>query len=343
MRKEIRKPCTGTWIWNDEKKELEFLRHSNVQVRKSLACRSSIFMGSKENLLSSDRPSDRQSFTYFRQQLGTTFSERTFTPRYMVLPRKGRHDKVTLEDVKRVALTLIEDQHCLCLTSEFSSVLGSKEVDEFLLAVINYVYCHLIKRSRGKKPESLLLVIIPPGKMAELSNLEKRSRAALRQLTDKYAAIILGAGLEDRHHLARGKSQISATWRDRRFFESLFSLCIKVSWVAFKRKKLEKIEDELRRIFKTEYFIPKLQSRNLLGVSALGGDRKTKLPSIHCCRKLHSPLIASILPTTEDTSQKTIVEYSFPWRFGIIGEPIKNFHFQDLTPLEPGEEEQSSI
>ncbi|XP_077129644.1 protein phosphatase 1 regulatory subunit 36-like isoform X2 [Ranitomeya variabilis] len=338
MRKEIRKPYTGTWIWNDEKKELEFLRHSNVQIRKSLGCRSSIFMGSKENLLFPDRPADRQSFTYFRPQLGATFSERTFTPRYMVLPRKRLHDKVTLEDVKRVALTLIEDQHCLCLTSEFSSVLISKEVNEFLLAVINYVYCHLIKRSRGKKPESLLPVITPPEKMAELSDLEKRSRAALRQLAVKYSAIILGAGLEDRHHLARGKSKISATWRDRRFFESLFSLCNKVSWVTFKRKKLEKIEDELGRIFKTEYFISKSRLRNLLGE-----DRETKLPSIHCCRKLHSPLIASILPTAEDTSLKTMVEYSFPSRLGIIGEPIKNFHFQDLTPLEPGEEEEGAI
>ncbi|KAM4026022.1 protein phosphatase 1 regulatory subunit 36-like [Anomaloglossus baeobatrachus] len=252
---------------------------------------------------------------------------------------KRRHDKVTLEDVKRVALTLIDKQHRLCLTSEFSSVLRSKEVDEFLLAVINYVYCHLIKRSRGKKPKSFLPVIIPPEKMAEMSDLEKRSRAAMRQLAIKYSVIILGAGLEDQHHLARGKSKISATWTDRRFFESLFSLCNKVSWVAFKRKKLEKIEEELSRLFKTEYFISKLPLRNLR-MSTLGEDRKTRLPSIHSCRNLHSPLIASILPIIEDTSQKTTVEYLIPSRLGIIGEPIKNFHFQDLTPLEPSEKEE---
>ncbi|XP_069834767.1 protein phosphatase 1 regulatory subunit 36-like [Dendropsophus ebraccatus] len=353
---QIRRFRRGTWDWNDEKNELEFTRSSIPPISKiERKERSSIFMGSKEIMQLQHRPQDRPSDHLLSWAQANKSPEKPF---FILKPWKNqRNEFVSLEDIKRVALSLIHEQERMCLQVEFSSFLRSKELDEFLLAVINYTYCYLIRRSRGKKPEPLLISRRPSEKESEMSNLDKRLDAALRHLAIKYTAIILGEGLEEKHHLACGKSKTSATWRDRRFFECLYSFSIKVAWITFKRKKLEPIERELCRVFHTKKFQTKLETkRNLPGDETSEDKRKVKLPPIYRTLNQRSPLVTSLLPTAKDLyphllqrrgaskkNMRTAVNSfmdEFPTRLGIIGEPMKNFHFKDLTPLEPGEEEE---
>ncbi|XP_075704111.1 uncharacterized protein LOC142699106 isoform X2 [Rhinoderma darwinii] len=251
---KIRKLCPEGFLWNDEKKALEFSRYSNVQMKKMPPLSSSKFMGSKETLMTvksvrlQEKPSDRYSNVQLsklpplssnsssssssklmgpKQTLMTGKSvplEETPSGRWgpgdkspeKTLPLKRKPELENLKDVKRMALTLMEEQERLCFTCDFASVFGSKELDDFLVAVNYYMYCFLMKQSQDKRPKSLL------------------------------------------------PSKASATRRLRRFFECLYSFSVKVAWVTLKRKKLESIEKELHRIFWTVLSHTKLEPmRNL--------------------------------------------------------------------------------
>ncbi|XP_075705476.1 protein phosphatase 1 regulatory subunit 36-like isoform X2 [Rhinoderma darwinii] len=337
LKKLIRKLCPEGFLWNDEKKALEFSRYSNVQMKKMPPLSSSKFMGSKETLMTvksvrlQEKPSDRYSNVQLsklpplssnsssssssklmgpKQTLMTGKSvplEETPSGRWgpgdkspeKTLPLKRKPELENLKDVKRMALTLMEEQERLCFTCDFASVFGSKELDDFLVAVNYYMYCFLMKQSQDKRPKSLL-PRRPPEKLAEKSDLEKRSEAALRHLTVRYSALNIGQEIKEQHHMAFEKSKASATRRLRRFFECLYSFSVKVAWVTLKRKKLESIEKELHRIFWTVLSHTKLEPmRNLFEY------RKKTTPS------------------AEES-------------LGITGAPSRMFNLQDLTTKKPG-------
>ncbi|XP_075699631.1 protein phosphatase 1 regulatory subunit 36 [Rhinoderma darwinii] len=327
----------GKWFWKEETKTLEFMRRSD---------------------------------TNFRWGPGSKSPERSTTDRVTKSPKqkKRQHEFVTLEDVKRVALNLIEEQERLCLTFGFSKIFRSQQLDDFLMALINYLYCFLVKQSRGKHPKSLL----PRPKVLEeeeMAALNKTIEAAMKHLAFKYSVLVLGEGM-DKHHLACGKGRASATLRDRRFFECLYSYGIQVAWVAFRHKKLETIQEEVGRILRTNNFNPALRlkditpSRNLSGykkkMATYSEDRKVnaKRTSIKKIINQRSPVLSSLIPTPKERSHylfqqhelhpkdsehldmEELQDYNVPARIGIIGEPMRQFHFHDLTPFGADEEEE---
>ncbi|XP_075693091.1 protein phosphatase 1 regulatory subunit 36-like [Rhinoderma darwinii] len=332
---KIRKLCPEGFLWNDEKKALEFSSYSNVQLSKlpplSSNSSSSKLMGPKQTLMTGksvrleESPSGRYRNVQLsklpplsssklmgpKQTLMTKKSvplEETPSGRWgpgdkspeKTLPLKRKPELETLKDVKRMALTLMEEQERLCFTCDFASVFGSKELDDFLASVNYYMYCFLMKQSQDKRPKSLLPSRRPPEKLAEKSDLEKRLEAALRHLTVRYSALNIGQEIKEQHHMAFEKSKASATRRLRRFIECLYSFSVKVAWVTLKRTNLESIEKELCRIFWTVLFHSKLEPmRNLFEY------RKKTTPS------------------AEES-------------LGIIGAPSRMFNLQDLKTKEPG-------
>ncbi|XP_056400911.1 protein phosphatase 1 regulatory subunit 36 [Hyla sarda] len=335
---QITKPSPGKWYWKEETKTLEFTRRSDSS---------------------------------YRWASGAKSLERSSTDRITKSPKQKKrlqHEFVALEDVKRVALNLIEEQERLCLTFGFSNIFRSQQLDDFLMALINYLYWFLVKQSRGKQPKTLL----PRPKVLEeeeMAALDKTIEAAMKHLAFKYSILVLGEGLGKQHHLACGRSRASATLRDRRFFECLYSYCIQVVWVVFRRKKLEEIQKEIGRILRTNNFNPALRvkdampSRNLSGSkkkATYADDRKAnnkrspiKKIITHC-----SPVLSSLIPTPKERSQylfhqhelhpkgteyldmEELLDYNIPTCIGIIGEPMKQFHFYDLTPYGVDEEEE---
>ncbi|KAG9481252.1 hypothetical protein GDO78_010468 [Eleutherodactylus coqui] len=237
------------------------------------------------------------------------------------------------------------------------------------MALINYLHCFLVKQSRGKQPKSFL----PRPKVLEeeeMAVLNKTIEASLKHLAFKYCILVLGEGMDKQHHLACGKGRASATLRDRRFFECLYNFCIQVAWVMFRRKKLEAIQAEVGRILRTNNFNPALRlkdtvpSRNLSGnkkkMATYAEDRKANAqrPPIKKILTQCSPVLSSLIPTPKERSQylfqqhelhpksteyldiEELPEYNMPACVGIIGEPMRQFHFHDLTPIGVDEEEE---
>ncbi|XP_040268677.1 protein phosphatase 1 regulatory subunit 36 [Bufo bufo] len=337
---QITKVPPGKWYWKEDTKTLEFTRRSD---------------------------------TYFRWGHGSKSPERS-TDRITKSPRqkKRQHEFVTLEDVKRVALNLIEEQERLCLTFGFSSILRSQQLDDFLMALINYLYCFLVKQSRGKQPKSLL----PRPKVLEeeeMAAINKTVEAAMKHLAFKYSILVLGEGMDKQHHLACGKGRASTTLRDRRFFECLYSFCIQVAWVVFRRKKLEAIQEEVGRMLRTNNFNPALRlkdttpsrnlSRNTKKMATYAEHRKAnaKRPPVKKIITQRSPVLSSLIPTPKERSQylfqqhelhprctehldmEELQDYNIPACIGIIGEPMRQFHFHDLTPFGVDEEEEPDL
>ncbi|KAM3920361.1 protein phosphatase 1 regulatory subunit 36 [Leptodactylus fuscus] len=338
---QITKAPPGKWYWKEDTKTLEFTRRAD---------------------------------TYFRWVHGSKSPERSNPDRNTKSPKqkKIQHEFVTLEDVKRVALNLIEEQERLCLTFGFSSIFRSQQLDDFLMSLINYLHCFLVKQSRIKQPKSFL----PRPKVLEeeeMAVLNKTTESAMKHLAFKYSILVLGEGMDQQHHLACGKGRASATLRDRRFFECLYSFCIQVAWVVFRRKKLEAIEEEVGRILRTNNFNPALRlkdampSRNLSGnkkkMATYANDRKTntKRPPIKKIITQRSPVLSSLIPTpkerslylfqqhelhpkgTEQLDVEERLDYNIPVCIGIIGEPMRQFHFHDLTPFGLDEEEEPDL
>ncbi|KAG8561219.1 hypothetical protein GDO81_015290 [Engystomops pustulosus] len=338
LQSTITKATPGKWYWKEETKTLEFTRRSDTSLRWG--------PGSKS-------------------------PERSTTDRNTTSPKqkKTQHEFVTLEDVKRVALNMIDEQERLCLTFGFSNILRSQQLDDFLMAMINYLHCFLVKQSRGKQPKSLL----PRPKVLEeeeMAVLNKTIEDAMKHLAFKYSVLVLGEGMDKQHHLACGKGRASATLRDRRFFECLYSFCIQVAWVVFRRKKLEAIQEEVGRILRTNNFNPALRlkdtmpSRNLSGskkkMATYADDRKPKVkrPPIKKMITQRSPVLSSLIPTPKERSQylfnqhalhpkgsdqldmEDLLEYTIPSCIGIIGEPVRQFYIHDLTPYGVDEEEE---
>ncbi|XP_069590137.1 protein phosphatase 1 regulatory subunit 36 [Ranitomeya imitator] len=331
----------GKWYWKEETKTLEFTRRSD-----------------------------------FRWGPGSKSPERSTTDRMTKSPKHKKtrqHEFVTLDDVKRVALNLIEEQERLYFTFGFSSIFRSQQLDDFLMALINYLNCFLVKQSRSKQPKSFL----PRPKVLEeeeMATLNKTLEVAMKHLAFKYSVLVLGQGMDKQHHLACGKGRASSTLRDRRFFECLYSYCIQVVWVVFRRKKLEAIQEEVGRILRTEHFNPALRVTDFMPGRNLSGSKKKKMATYANDRKAHakrqpikkvitqrSPVLSSLIPTPKERSQYLFqqhelhpkvsdhldieepLDYKIPACIGIIGEPLKQFYFHDLTPFGVDEDEEPDL
>ncbi|CAJ0929684.1 unnamed protein product [Ranitomeya imitator] len=247
----------------------------------------------------------------------------------------------------------------------------SQQLDDFLMALINYLNCFLVKQSRSKQPKSFL----PRPKVLEeeeMATLNKTLEVAMKHLAFKYSVLVLGQGMDKQHHLACGKGRASSTLRDRRFFECLYSYCIQVVWVVFRRKKLEAIQEEVGRILRTEHFNPALRVTDFMPGRNLSGVRRRKwlhmLMIAHAKRQpikkvitQRSPVLSSLIPTPKERSQYLFqqhelhpkvsdhldieepLDYKIPACIGIIGEPLKQFYFHDLTPFGVDEDEEPDL
>ncbi|XP_077122248.1 protein phosphatase 1 regulatory subunit 36 isoform X2 [Ranitomeya variabilis] len=304
---QTEKVLPGKWYWKEETKTLEFTRRSD-----------------------------------FRWGPGSKSPERSTTDRMTKSPKhkKTQHEFVTLDDVKRVALNLIEEQERLYFTFGFSSIFRRPKVLE----------------------------------EEEMATLNKTLEVAMKHLAFKYSVLVLGQGMAKQHHLACGKGRASSTLRDRRFFECLYSYGIQVVWVVFRRKKLEAIQEEVGRILRTDHFNPALRVTDFMPGRNLSGNKKKKMATYANDRKAHakrhpikkvitqrSPVLSSLIPTPKERSQYLFqqhelhpkvsdhldigepLDYNIPACIGIIGEPLKQFYFHDLTPFGVDEDEEPDL
>ncbi|ELK32990.1 hypothetical protein MDA_GLEAN10010928 [Myotis davidii] len=248
------------------------------------------------------------------------------------LEKRGQKGNVTLNDVKFVALLLLQESEMqrLCSFSTFMRGLVEKKEMELVL-----------------------------------SKLE----AAQKYLAQKYCVLVLGLGMPDKHHMCCGKEKISNTQKDWKFFESFFTFCAYVAWIVFRRQHFQEIEEEIGRLFRSNMFnIPRRKRED----EESGGEKKrmtfvefrrmmAKRPAIKTAIHMRSPVMSTLLPSLREKAQnvferKNQVGARSPAQMkkhmeklesvsmpivGILGQPRCLFNPHTLLPLEPEENMKS--
>ncbi|XP_065797407.1 protein phosphatase 1 regulatory subunit 36 isoform X7 [Muntiacus reevesi] len=218
------------------------------------------------------------------------------------LEKRSQQGNVTLHDAKFVALLLLQDTEMPRICS-FTTFMRNKNLDNFLMALLYYLYYYLEKISQEKKPKSYMVGLV---EKKEMEMIISKLEAAQKYLAQKYCVLVLGLGMPDKHHMSCGKGKISDTQKDWKFFESFYTFCTYVAWIVFRRQHFTEIEEEIGRLFRSNMFnIPRRKRED----EESGGEKK----------------------------RMTFVQF----RVGILGEPRCQFNPHTLIPLDPEESMKS--
>uniref|UniRef100_A0A8D1EYV7 Protein phosphatase 1 regulatory subunit 36 n=1 Tax=Sus scrofa TaxID=9823 RepID=A0A8D1EYV7_PIG len=283
------------------------------------------------------------------------------------LERQSQQGNVTLHDAKFVALLLLQDTEMQRICS-FTTFMRNKYLDNFLMALLYYLYYFLEKISFEKEPKSYMVGLVEKKEMElVISKLEE----AQKYLAQKYCVLILGLGMPDKHHMCCGKEKISDTQKDWKFFESFYTFCTYVAWIVFRRQHFTEIEEEIGRLFRSSMFnIPRRKRED----EASGGEKKrmtfvqfrrmmARRPAIKKAINMRSPVVSTLLPSLREKAQNVSekkyrhVGIKFPAKtqehkenldsmympvVGILGEPRCQFNPHTLIPLNPEENMKSA-
>ncbi|XP_055451383.1 protein phosphatase 1 regulatory subunit 36 isoform X4 [Psammomys obesus] len=275
--------------------------------------------------------------------------------------KKSQQGNVTLEDVKFVALFLLQDTEMQRIYS-FTTFMRNKNLDSFLMALLYYMSYYLEKIAIEKKPQSYMVGLV---EKKEIELVMSKLEDAQKYLAQKYCVLVLGVGMADKHHMNCGKEKISDTQKDWKFFESFYTFCTCVAWVVFRRQYLREIEEEIGRLFRTNMFnIPRRRHED----EESGGEKKrmtlvqfrrmmAKRPAIKKAMDMRSPVLSTLLPSLREKAQhiaekKYVAGIKLPPRVkggianlesvpipvvGILGEPRNLFNPHTLLPRETEE------
>ncbi|XP_069063437.1 protein phosphatase 1 regulatory subunit 36 isoform X1 [Pleurodeles waltl] len=353
----ITKPTPGRWYWKDDTKTLEFASHGpGADFREKTKKVKAIHFQEAGSIESRQfvNAASRSSPSIFRSLLSTRALDLTFLGRKQI--NKQLHKYITLDDVKYVALGLLEEheiQHMVL----FSAELRNQQLDDFLMALLYYLDCYLERMSLDKKPRSLM-TNISQLEMKEMDDVLTRTGLAEKHFAHMYCILVLGVGNPELHHMACGRSKASTTQKDRNLYEALYNFCTAVAWVAFRRKDLDLIQEEVGRLLRSNAFNPALRLKDDLGENQtkLSFEKKktiNKRPAIRSIVNQRSPALISLMPSPKEKADYLFQQHQlhpnstqrhtdsdrwmemsdiFTSKVGIIGEPRRNFNPQTLIP-----------
>ncbi|TFK16035.1 forkhead box protein N3 [Platysternon megacephalum] len=362
----------GVWYWKEDTKTLEFASSiPAADAKEKLKKGKTIHfqeMGSKTL--------DRSTPSMFRDLFGARFPEKRMNIQEEKSPRllkRGQNECVTLDDVKYAALFLVQEDESYHIPS-FTAVMRSKQLDEFLMALLFYLSYYLEKIALEKKPKSFM---VNPSVLDQKEREETLAKLAgtKKHLAKVYCILILGLGMAEQHHMACGKRKTSSTQKDREFFECFYNFCTYVAWVVFRRKHFQEIQEEVGRLLRSDIFNPALREKNspnLQKTNVSADQRKVIFPyhrSVYARRPAiksvvgqRSPVLSTLLPLPKDNAQylfqnhylhrgrtrptcssKDLPDYStveLTPKVGIIGALRSKFNPHTLMPIGVIEEEE---
>ncbi|XP_068682981.1 protein phosphatase 1 regulatory subunit 36-like [Montipora foliosa] len=294
------------------------------------------------------------------------------SPRPSIKAGANEHATVTLDDVKVVAFDSMPDE----LPSAFQKCYSSEQFDEFQLATLNYFDAFFERMAIENKPKPMAVEPSLAERKALATAISKQE-AAQRLLGQSYCTLVLGLGLEDKHHLGCGRQRSSDTSQDRELYEALYTVAGYVTYITFRRQHLDLIQKELGRMFRSDTFNPAGRPKAVEEVYAM--DRlkdstkqpltpaeyrrlKPKRPPIKSIINQRSPVLVSLLPTSQEASpwfldrtkalplsedeiphEEEKLELQMQTKVGIIGEPISGFNPLTLAPFGEEQEEDTGV
>ncbi|KAK6327330.1 hypothetical protein J4Q44_G00029750 [Coregonus suidteri] len=353
QKETISIPPPGRWNWNDETQALEFTSfNTSVEVKEKRKKSKPVNFQD----LAIKHP-ERQTQSSVKR--GGQSSRKTVGPAqlnaYKSSLKRGQRDYVTIEDVKQVALSLLQENDALPIPLCFLSVLKSRELDEFLAALLLYLSCYFERKYLEKKPKPL---------MAEQSITEKQVMAetlakvelAQKQLAFCYSSLVLGLGLSQQHHMACGRSRVSLTYKDRQLYECLYS------FFCYVATRVEATEDTLAQDSSTKegQTEPKEHTQSHNASEQRKSQRRPALSKIVTQR---SPVMVSLLPypreeapqlfrryrprkhsqaklCNPETLMEELKEQLASVSFGILGKPLSQFSCTTLMPQGANNEDE---
>lgn len=391
---DLHKPSTLSrrWVWKDETNTLEAVstvpgsidKGTNFHLAANKSKRSKGGLGIHFQDL--NKKNDRGTPSVMSRNYGATGASSRRGHAYLMFQRAGNmkgssprpsvkaaganeHATVSLDDVKSVALDSMPDVDVLP-----PECYSSQQFDEFQLAILNYFDAFFERMAIENKPKPMAVEPSLAEKKA-LATAVAKQEASQRLLGQCYCTLVLGLGLEDKHHLGCGRQRSSDTSRDREMYEALYTFASYVTYITFRRQHLDLIQRELGRMFRSDTFNPAGRPKAVEEVYAM--DRlkdntkqpltpaeyrrlKPKRPPIKCIINQRSPVLVSLLPTSQEASpwfldrtkalplsendiphEDDKLELHLQTKVGIIGEPMSGFNPLTLAPFGEEQEEET--
>ncbi|KAM9340207.1 protein phosphatase 1 regulatory subunit 36 [Symphorus nematophorus] len=310
-------PPPGRWVWDDEARTVEFVSSSPAE----------------EGVLNKRRQSN-VSFNDLQQRAewlagvcrlnnrGRQSLRKSLCPAHLNAYRssvmKRRGDSITTDDVKQVAVSLLQENYLLPIPLCFLAVLKSKELDEVLTALLLYLSCFFEHKYLENKPKpSMVVDIITEHRM--MAEALAKMEIAQKKLAVSYFSLIMGLEIEQHQQTSYHKGRMPSNSAEWLLHACLYSFFCYVAWVTFGRKDLRDIQEEVGRLLYSDTFNTAMKNRT---DATVNGSVKTgeadpketgcnstfmhrtsqRRPAFSTTVNQPSPLMMSLLPSPKERS-----------------------------------------
>ncbi|XP_039976961.1 protein phosphatase 1 regulatory subunit 36 isoform X1 [Xiphias gladius] len=352
-------PPPGRWAWSDESQTVELVSSGQAE-EGVLSERRQTHDDFKDLQRRAEWLADvHTSNPRGRQSIRKSLSPARLTAyRSSVMKRRG--DRVSIDDVKHVAVSLLQEHYSLPIPFCFLAILKSKELDEVLAALLLYLSYFFEHKSLENKPK--------PVSGHHRRAPDDGGDFGQKGDSSKEAGCLL------LHSGARTASTNSIS-------ECMYSFYCFVAWVTFGRKDLRDIQEEVGRLLYSDTFQTAVRSgtdgdsgttSTTLGSSAKTGEAdprgmgcngtfkhrtSDRRPALSSVVDQRSPLMVSLLPSPKEQSphlflssrarRQSLLQIEHcdtkalteelnqqlaSVSFGILGKPLRQFSLITLIP-----------
>ncbi|KAF3707254.1 Protein phosphatase 1 regulatory subunit 36 [Channa argus] len=245
-------PCPGRWVWNEETQTVDFVScvpaEEGASRRRTQANVNFTGLQQRAEWLTELRTLDHRG----RQSLRKSVSS-AHLKAYRSSVMKKRGDLVTIDDVKQVAVRLLQENYSLPIPSCFLAVLRRKELDDVLAALLLYLSCFFEHKFLENKPKPLMEIdTVTEHQMVE--TLAKKEIAKKKLAVCYFSLLFMDLEIKQGQHKPYYKSQILPSSTEWLLDGCLYSFFCYVAWVTFGRKDLRDIQEEVGHLMYSDTF-----------------------------------------------------------------------------------------
>ncbi|XP_037650776.1 protein phosphatase 1 regulatory subunit 36 isoform X3 [Sebastes umbrosus] len=247
-------PPPGRWVWREETRTLELIssgptEEGVLRKRRQINVNFSDLQQRSEWLaeISTSNHRGRQSI---RKSLSPAHLH---AYRSFVLKNQG--GRITTDDVKQVAVSLLQENYSLPIPFCFLAVLKSKELDEVLAALLLYLSFFFEHNSLEKSSKSFMTVDLFTEHKMKAETLAKKE-IVQKKLAVRYFNLIMDLDTPSYH-----KGWMSSNSTRWLLHACLYSFFCFVAWVTFGRKDLRDIQEEVGRLLYSDTFNTAMRNR----------------------------------------------------------------------------------
>ncbi|XP_034747941.1 protein phosphatase 1 regulatory subunit 36 [Etheostoma cragini] len=317
-------PARGHWVWRDETRTVEFVSSSPTE--------EGVLRKTRQTNVHFNNLQQRSEWLaeiFTLNSRGRQRIRKSLSPAHLNAYRssvmKRRGDRISIDDVKQVAVSLMQENYSLPIPFCFLAVLKSKELDEVLTTLLLYLSCFFEHKCQENTPKSLMAVDIITEHNVMPEALAKKEMAQ-KKLAVCYFSLIMDLEMQQHQHTSFHKGWMSPNNTEWLLHACLYSFFCYVAWVTFGRKDLRDIQEEVGRLLYSDTFNKAVRDRtdgdsgkNLTTVngSVKTGEAHSKVtgcngtfkqrmsqrrPTLSNILNQRSPLMVSLLPSPKERS-----------------------------------------